>query len=86
MDQSFSYSQRNEKIAWMDSVIVPTTQISYREDSIFAADGSLDTTLLVSYTRFLPDDIIMLAFTPEPVQQYMISYSEENEPHYCCSG
>ena len=82
MDQSFSYSQRNEKIAWMDSVIVPTTQISYREDSIFAADGSLDTTLLVSYTRFLPDDIIMLAFTPEPVQQYMTGAERPNHEKF----
>jgi len=82
MDQTFSYSQRNEMIAWMDSVIVPSTQTSVRVDSIFAADGSLDTTVLVSYTRFLPDDIIMLAFTPEPVQQYMTSAERPNHEKF----
>ncbi|MBR4843140.1 MAG: Ig-like domain-containing protein [Bacteroidaceae bacterium] len=71
MDQTFSYSQRNEKIAWMDSVIVPTTQLRYREDTIFNDRGGIDTTLIVPYTNYLPNDIVLLAFTPEPTQQYM---------------
>ena len=71
MDQTFSFSQRNERIAWMDSVIVPTFEIAYREDTIFNDDGSVDTTLLVKYTHFMPDDITLLAFTPTPTIQYM---------------
>ena len=77
MDQTFSYSQRNEKIAWMDSVIVPTTQLRYREDTIFTDKGLVDTTMLVPYTRYLPDDITLLAFTPTPTIQYM-SAAERN--------
>ena len=77
MDQTFSYSQRNEKIAWMDSVIVPTTQLRYREDTIFTAQGLVDTTMIVPYTQYLPNDITLLAFTPEPVIQYM-SAAERN--------
>ena len=71
MDQTFSYSQRNEKIAWMDSVIVPTSELRYREDTIFTDKGLVDTTLTVPYTQFLPNDITLLAFTPTPTQQYM---------------
>jgi hypothetical protein len=71
MDQTFSYSQRNEMIAWMDSVIVPSQEIRYREDTIFNAQGGVDTTMLVAYTQYLPNDITLLAFTPQPVQQYM---------------
>ncbi len=71
MDQTFSYSQRSEMIAWMDSVIVPSSELRYREDTIFTADGLVDTTLLVSYTHYLPDDITLLAFQPEPVIQYL---------------
>lgn len=77
MDQTFSYSQRNEKIAWMDSVIVPSSQLRYREDTIFTAEGRVDTTLIVPYTQYLPNDITLLAFTPEPTQQYMTA-SERN--------
>ena len=71
MDQTFSYSQRNEMIAWADSVIVPSSELRYREDSIFADNGSLDTTILVEYIQYLPNDITLLAFTPQSIQQYM---------------
>ena len=71
MDQSFSYSQRNEKIAWMDSVIVPTSELRYREDTVFKDNGLVDTTVIVPYIQYLPNDITLLAFTPTPTQQYM---------------
>ena len=77
MDQSFSYSQRNEKIAWMDSLIVPTSEIRYRVDTLFTDEGLVDTTLTVPFTQYLPNDIILLAFTPQPTQQYMTA-SERN--------
>jgi len=71
MDQSFSYSQRNEKIAWMDSLIVPTSELRYREDTVFKDNGLVDTTVIVPYIQYLPNDITLLAFTPTPTQQYM---------------
>lgn len=71
MDQSFSYSQRSEMIAWMDSVIVPTSEIRYRVDTLFTDQGKVDTTVTVPFVQFLPNDITLLAFTPKPVQQYM---------------
>ena len=71
MDQTFSFSQRNEKIAWMDSLIIPTSELRFREDSLYDDQGAFDTTALVQYTQFLPNDITLLAFTPEPVMQYM---------------
>lgn len=71
MDQTFSYSQRNEKIAWMDSVIIPTSELRYREDTLFTDDGQVDTTKIVPYIQYLPNDITLLAFTPTPIIQYM---------------
>ena len=73
MDQTFTYSQRNEMIAWMDSVIVPTAERRYREDTLFTADGKVDTVMLVPFTKFYPDNITLLAFTPTPTIQYMTS-------------
>lgn len=71
MDQTYTFSQRNEKIAWMDSIIVPTSELRYREDTVFTSEGLVDTTMIVPYTQYLPDDLVLLAFTPEPVIQYM---------------
>ena len=71
MDQTFSYSQRSEMIAWMDSVIVPTSELRYREDTLFTDQGMVDTIVTVPYTQFLPNDITLMAFTPQSIQQYM---------------
>ena len=82
MDQTSTYSQRNEKIAWADSVIVPTSELRIKQDSIFDSNGVFDTVLYVPYTKFLPDDITLLAFTPEPVQQYMTSYERPKHERF----
>ena len=71
MDQTSSYSQRNEQIAWLDSLIVPSAETRFRTDTLFTPEGLVDTTVLVSYTSFTPNDITLLAFTPTPIQQYM---------------
>lgn len=72
MDQSFSYSQRSETLAWSDSIIVPSSTEAFREDTIWNEDKiTIDTILTVEYTRFLPDDIILRAFTATPDIQYL---------------
>lgn len=72
MDQSFSYSQRSETMAWSDSIIVPSSTEAFREDTIWNEDKiTIDTILSVEYTRFLPDDIILRAFTATPDIQYL---------------
>lgn len=82
MDQTFSYSQRNEKIAWLDTIIVPTSELNYREDTIFNPDLTVDTTAIVPFTRFMPDNITLLAFTPEPVIQYMSGYERPSHRQF----
>jgi len=82
MDQTFSYSQRSEMIAWMDSVIVPSSEIRYREDTLYTAEGMVDTTMLVSYTQYLPNDITLLAFKPEPVIQYLSEYDRSTHEKF----
>lgn len=72
MDQTFGYSQRNEQIAWLDSVIVPTSELRYRNDTVFNDDGSVDTIVTEQYIKYLPDDITLLAFKATPNIQYLV--------------
>ena len=81
MDQTFSYSQRNEMIAWMDSLVIPSHEMRFRSDTLKKADGS-DSILLVQYTRFMPDDITLLAFQPTPVIQYMSKYQRDTHEKF----
>ena len=82
MDQTFSYSQRNEQIAWMDSIIVPASETRYRDDTIFTAQGTVDTVMLVQYTKYTPEDITLMAFTPQPVIQYMTNATRDNHEKF----
>ena len=82
MDQTFSYSQRNEMIAWQDSVIVPTHEMRIRMDTLRKDDGRVDTILAVPYTRFMPDDITLLAFQPTPILQYMSGYERQTHEKF----
>jgi len=82
MDQTFSYSQRSEMIAWMDSVIVPSSELRYRTDTIFTTEGKVDTTMTVPFIQYLPNDITLLAFTPKPVQQYMSGYERPSHEKF----
>lgn len=81
MDQTFTYSQRSEKIAWMDSVIIPSSEMRIRQDTI-KRNNDTDTILSVPYTRFMPDDITLLAFQPTPVIQYMSNYDRSTHEKF----
>ena len=77
MDGTFSYSALNEMIAWSDSIIVPDSELRFREDSIFNYDGTFDTLRSVQYTRFMPDDITLLAFTAPQNNRYISKTERE---------
>lgn len=71
MDQNYYFSQRGEMIAWSELDISPSAVAAVRSDTIWAGEDKIDTVLTVSYTRFLPDDIVLLAFREKPVIQYV---------------
>lgn len=71
MDQNYMFSQKSERIAWYDSLIVPSSEQRFREDSVWNDNHELDSLKLVRYTRFMPDDIVLRSFVERPVMQYM---------------
>lgn len=71
-DQNFYFSQKSEMIAWYDSLIIPTSEPAVRYDSIKNLQGEFDSLKEVAYTRFMPDDIVMLAFKETPTNQYLV--------------
>lgn len=71
MDQSFSYTQRSEAIAWYDSIVVPSSELRVRDDTLRHPDGSIDTIVTVEYRHFLPDDIVLRLSTAKPIVQYL---------------
>lgn len=78
MDQDYRFSQKSERIAWLDSLVVPSCEQRYRDDTIRNEMGEVDSVRLVRYTRFMPDDIILRAFKENPVQQYLSGSSRKS--------
>lgn len=71
LNRDYMYDNPTEAIAFMDSVIIPTSVPAIRYDSIFDKNFIFDTLKEVSYTRFLPDDIVLRSFTSPFKRQYL---------------
>ena len=72
-NQNFLFDSKSEVIAWMDSLIVPTSTGAVRQDTVWSAIDStkIDTILTIHYTRFLPDDLLLRAFKEVNDFQYL---------------
>ncbi len=75
-DQNYFFSQPTENIAWRDSLVVPTCEPAIRPDTFWIDSLTIDTIVQTGYTRFLPDDLILLAFRPQTVRPRRLAKSE----------
>ena len=62
MDGDFKYV-RGEMFAFNREDIVPSSFPDIRHDTLWADTVRIDTIKSVRYTHFLPDDVLLLAFT-----------------------
>ncbi len=74
VDQNFMFSQKSEMIAFSADTVRPSFDFRTRQDTIWLGSDSIaiDTIKEVQYTRFMPDSIVLRAFTERPVTQYMV--------------
>lgn len=82
MDQDYKFSQKSERIAWMDSLVIPSSEQRFRDDTVKNEKGDVDTVKSVRYTRFMPDDIVLRAFNELPVQQYLTERSRKTHEKF----
>lgn len=93
-DGNFFYSQKSEKIAFQHDIIVPSSKPDIRQDTVWRDSLHIDSIARVPYTHFLPDDIMLRAFTATLTDRYLVkndrreaerftlyfSYGSENLP------
>jgi len=70
-NRDFKFDQPGEAIAFCDSLIVPSFEAAMRQDTIWKDSLTVDTIREIAYTRFLPDDVLMLMFKEHFPQQYL---------------
>lgn len=80
MNRDYKYDNPQEAIAFLDSIIIPSTRAAVRQDTLFVDSVTVDTILTVHYTRFMPDDLVLRSFLSDFQRQYL-QKSERPEPY-----
>lgn len=71
-DGNYFYNQKSEKIAFNRDIIVPSCKPDIRQDTIWRDSLHIENILQVPYTHFLPDDIVLRAFTEVQTDRFML--------------
>ncbi len=77
-DQSYSYTQKSEMLAFNDKVIKSTCKPDIRYDTIWHDSIHYDSIVPKNYTHFYPDDIVLLAFTEKLTDHYFLKMERPN--------
>lgn len=71
-DNNYFLSQKSEQLAFSHDIITPTFKPDIRQDTVWRDSLHIDSIRRVPYTHFLPDDIVLRAFTEEQTDRYLI--------------
>lgn len=81
-DGNYQFSQKSERIAFLPEVIKPTCKPDVRQDTLWRDSLHIKNILPVKYTHFLPDDIVLRAFTEEATERYFIKAERQQANHF----
>ena len=71
-NQNYIFDQKSEMIAYLDSLVVPTTEIRMHQDTTWIDSLTIDTIRTVPRVHYLPEDLVLTAFTETPTQRYLV--------------
>ena len=80
-DNNYIFNQKSEQIAFTHDIITPTSMPDIRQDTIWRDSLRIDSIIRVGYTHFLPDDIVLRAFTEVQTNRYLVK-TERTEPDH----
>ena len=72
MDGNYMFNQKSEKLAFSHDVIVPTSKPDVRQDTTWIDTLHIKSIEQVNYTHFLPDDIVLRAFTELQTERFFL--------------
>ena len=80
LNRSYTYDNPQEAIAFLDSILIPSSESAVRNDTVFKDSITIDTILNIKYTRFIPDDLLLKSFESGFARQYLQKH-ERSMPH-----
>lgn len=77
-NRDYKYDNPQEAIAFLDSIVIPSSIPAVRQDTVFKDSITIDTIKTVDYTRFLPDDLILRSFESGFQRKYIQKHERPN--------
>ena len=81
-DGNYMFTQKGEKLAFLDQIIVPDSKPDVRQDTIWRDSLHILDIRQVPYTHFLPDNIVLRAFTEQQTDRYFIKGDRQEANHF----
>ena len=81
-NQNYLFDSKTERIAFGDSLVVPSMMAATRQDTLWKDTLTIDTIKTVGYTRFMPDNLILRVFKEENDRQYLSRSQRDKENHF----
>ena len=78
IDGNYMYNQKSEKLAFNHDIIVPSSKPDVRQDTTWVDSLHIKSIDQVNYTHFLPDNIVLRAFTAPLTDRFFLK-SERKE-------
>ena len=82
MDGNYMFNQKSEKIAFSHDLIVPSCKPDVRQDTTWLDSLHIKSIDQVSYTHFLPDDIVLRAFTEPLTDRFFLKSERKNANNF----
>ncbi|MEA4809154.1 Ig-like domain-containing domain [Macellibacteroides fermentans] len=71
INRDYRFDQPGEEMAFADSLYTPTFQFTSRNDTVWKDSITVDSIKVVNYTRFMPDDVLLLLSKEKFERQYL---------------
>ena len=71
-DGDFRFTQKSEKLAFSRDIITPWSKPDVRQDTIWLDSLRIKDIDRVDYTHYMPDDIVLRAFTEVQTDRYLV--------------
>ncbi len=82
MDANYMFSQKGEKLAFSHDIIVPSSKPDTRQDTLWTDTLHIKSITRVPYTHFLPDDVVLRAFTELQTDRYFLKAERKDATNF----
>ncbi|MCR5077249.1 MAG: Ig-like domain-containing protein [Prevotella sp.] len=81
-DGNYTFNQKSEKLAFTPEVIMPSSKPDVRQDTIWRDSLHINDIKQTPYTHFLPDDVVLSAFTEMQTDRFFLKAERREADHF----